>query len=169
MGLRFRKSVKLGKGVKLNFGKKSAGVSFGGRHGGVSINSRSGARGRVSLPGTGISYSTKLTGGKKKPAASSRPARAKTSSRVSVQAPAAHDAKSVKSANPPKPPKSPKVYLVCGIIMVPLGLLMLFLFWPLGVFFTALGVYYIACGPKIYSGLVEKYKAVHPEYEEETP
>ena len=66
MGFRFRKSVKLGKGVKLNFGKKSVGVSFGGRHGGVSINSKSGARGRVSLPGTGISYSTKLSGGKKK-------------------------------------------------------------------------------------------------------
>lgn len=71
MGFRFRKSVKLGKGVKLNFGKKSVGVSFGGRHGGVSINSKSGARGRVSLPGTGISYSTKLSGGKKKRATTS--------------------------------------------------------------------------------------------------
>lgn len=62
MGLRFRKSVKLAPGVKLNLGKKSAGISIGGKHGGVSFNSRSGARARVSAPGTGLSYSTKIGG-----------------------------------------------------------------------------------------------------------
>lgn len=64
MGFQFKKSVKLGKGVKLNLGKKSAGISFGGKQGGVSINSASGTKVRASLPGTGISYSTKLSGGK---------------------------------------------------------------------------------------------------------
>lgn len=58
MGLRFRKSIKLAPGVKLNLGKKSAGISFGGKYGGVSFNSRSGSRARVSVPGTGISYTT---------------------------------------------------------------------------------------------------------------
>lgn len=62
MGLKFRKSIKLGKGAKLNLGKKSVGVSFGGKHGGVSFNSKSGARVRASVPGTGISYSTKVGG-----------------------------------------------------------------------------------------------------------
>lgn len=62
MGLRYRKSVKLGKGVKLNIGKKSAGISIGGKHGGVSINSRTGATGRVSAPGTGLSYTQKIGG-----------------------------------------------------------------------------------------------------------
>ena len=60
MALRYRKSVKLGKGVKLNVGKNSAGLSFGGKLGGVSFNSRSGARVRASAPGTGLSYTKKV-------------------------------------------------------------------------------------------------------------
>lgn len=61
MGLRFRKSIKLAPGVKLNLGKKSAGISVGGKYGGMSFNSRSGSRARVSIPGTGISYSTSVS------------------------------------------------------------------------------------------------------------
>lgn len=62
MGLRFRKSIKLAPGVKLNLGMKSAGISLGGKYGGVSFNTKSGARARVSAPGTGLSYTTKLGG-----------------------------------------------------------------------------------------------------------
>lgn len=65
MGLRFRKSFKIAPGVKFNLGKKSAGISIGGKHGGASWNSRSGSRVRASAPGTGLSYSRKL-GGKKR-------------------------------------------------------------------------------------------------------
>lgn len=57
MGLRFRKSIKIAPGVKLNLGKKSAGISIGNKYGGVSYNSKTGARARVSAPGTGMSYS----------------------------------------------------------------------------------------------------------------
>lgn len=64
MGFNFRKSIKLAPGVKLNFGKKSAGISLGGKYGGMSFNSKSGARARVSAPGTGISYTTKIGGTK---------------------------------------------------------------------------------------------------------
>lgn len=60
MAFRFRKSIKLAPGVKLNLGKKSVGVSVGGKYGGVSYNSRNGARARVSAPGTGLSYTTSL-------------------------------------------------------------------------------------------------------------
>lgn len=60
MGLRFRKSVKIAPGVKLNFGKKSMGISVGNKFGGVSVNSRSGIHRRVSIPGTGISYTEKV-------------------------------------------------------------------------------------------------------------
>jgi hypothetical protein len=60
MGLRFRKSIKIAPGIRLNVGKKSIGVSVGGRHGGISVNSRTGARARASLPGTGLSYTTSL-------------------------------------------------------------------------------------------------------------
>ena len=45
MGLRVRKRIKIAPGVRLNLGSKSGSVSFGGK---------------------GISYSTKLYGGKKK-------------------------------------------------------------------------------------------------------
>lgn len=62
MGTKFRKSVKIAPGVKLNISKKSVGVSIGGKHGGVSINSKNCVRARVSAPGTGISYSQKIGG-----------------------------------------------------------------------------------------------------------
>lgn len=66
MGLKFRKSIKIAPGVKLNLGKKSAGISIGGKHGGISYNTRTGTRARVSAPGTGLSYSTKVSGTSKK-------------------------------------------------------------------------------------------------------
>lgn len=66
MGFRFRKSFKIAPGVKFNLGKKSMGLSFGGKRGGISFNTRSGARARVSLPGTGLSYTTKLGSSKRK-------------------------------------------------------------------------------------------------------
>lgn len=62
MGFRFRKSFKVAPGVRVNFGKKSTGISIGGKGGRISFNSKSGARVSTSIPGTGISYSTKLGG-----------------------------------------------------------------------------------------------------------
>lgn len=64
MGLRFRKSFKIAPGVRFTVGKKSVGFSIGGKRAGVSINSRTGARARVSAPGTGFSYTTKFSGNK---------------------------------------------------------------------------------------------------------
>lgn len=60
MGFRSRKSFKIAPGVKLNVGKKSVGVSVGGKHGGISVNSKTEARARISAPGTGLSYTTKI-------------------------------------------------------------------------------------------------------------
>lgn len=60
MGIRFRKSIKIAPGVRLNIGKKSTGISIGGKYGGISMNSKTGMRARVSAPGTGLSYSTKI-------------------------------------------------------------------------------------------------------------
>ena len=66
MGLRFRKSIKIAPGIKLNLGLKSVGVSIGGKHAGISVNSRTGATARVSAGhGTGLSYVTKFGGNKK--------------------------------------------------------------------------------------------------------
>lgn len=64
MGLNFRKSINLGKGVKLNIGKKSVGVSAGVKGARVSMNSSGRKTATFSIPGTGLSYTMNL--GKKK-------------------------------------------------------------------------------------------------------
>lgn len=56
MGFRFRKSISLGKGTRLNIGKKSVGISFGlpgMRH---TINSSGRRTSSIGIPGTGLSY-----------------------------------------------------------------------------------------------------------------
>lgn len=58
MGFRYRKSFKIAPGVRVNVGKSSAGISFGGNGLRYSINSKTGARTTVSIPGTGMSYTT---------------------------------------------------------------------------------------------------------------
>lgn len=57
MGLRVRKSIKIAPGVRVNLGKKSAGISFGTKGARYSINSSGRRTATVGIPGTGISYS----------------------------------------------------------------------------------------------------------------
>ena len=64
MGLRFRKSVKIAPGIKLNFGRKSHSVTFGGKGFHHTISSTGRKTTTAGIPGTGISYSTS-SGGKK--------------------------------------------------------------------------------------------------------
>lgn len=66
MGWKFRKSYKIMPGVRMNFGKKSFGVSFGGKHTRVSVNSRRGTTVRQSIPKTGISYSHTIGSSRKR-------------------------------------------------------------------------------------------------------
>ena len=61
MAMQFRKSFKVAPGIKVNVGKKSAGVSIGGKNGGLSFNSKTGAHARASIPGSGISYYEKIS------------------------------------------------------------------------------------------------------------
>lgn len=59
MGLRFRKSIKLVPGVRLNIGLRRTSLSFGGK--GLTYNVGSnGSRVTVGIPGSGLSYSTNL-------------------------------------------------------------------------------------------------------------
>lgn len=62
MGMRFRKSVKIAKGVKVNFSKSGASLSLGGRGHSVNFSGR-GTRVTAGIPGSGLSYSTKVGGG----------------------------------------------------------------------------------------------------------
>lgn len=59
MGLRFRRSVKLFPGVRLNFGKKGISTSIGKRGAGVTFGT-TGTTTHVGIPGTGISYVKKV-------------------------------------------------------------------------------------------------------------
>ena len=66
MGFRFRKSVKIAPGVRLNIGKKSVGISASVKGARVSVNSSGRKTTTVGLPGTGLSYSkTEKIGGRK--------------------------------------------------------------------------------------------------------
>lgn len=56
MGLNFRKSISLGKGVKLNLSKSGPSVSFGKSGFRQSVNLKGQARTTVGIPGTGIYY-----------------------------------------------------------------------------------------------------------------
>ena len=68
MGWRFRRSIKLLPGVKLNIGKKSTSISIGGR--GATVNfSKRGTKTTVGVPGTGLSYTNFEKKGKGRPRA----------------------------------------------------------------------------------------------------
>ena len=56
MGLRFRKSLRIMPGVRLNFSKSGVSTSLGGRGATINIGPK-GTRYTVGLPGTGLSFS----------------------------------------------------------------------------------------------------------------
>jgi Protein of unknown function (DUF4236) len=58
MGWRFRRSVKIAPGLRLNIGKRSVGASVGPRGAKVSVNTRGEVRRTAGLPGTGLSYTS---------------------------------------------------------------------------------------------------------------
>lgn len=62
MGLRFRKSIKIAPGIRLNLSKTGTSMSVGKP--GLSVNlGRNGLTGNVGIPGTGLSYRKKIGGG----------------------------------------------------------------------------------------------------------
>ena len=56
MGMRYRKSINLGGGVRLNLNKKSVGVSAGSKHMRYTVNSAGRRTSSVGVPGTGVSW-----------------------------------------------------------------------------------------------------------------
>ncbi|WP_231504358.1 DUF4236 domain-containing protein [Brevibacillus borstelensis] len=71
MGFNFRKSIKLGGGVRLNLSKRGVGVSAGFKGFRVGVGPR-GTRVTAGIPGTGLSYSKSLTGSRKRRVAEQR-------------------------------------------------------------------------------------------------
>ena len=64
MGLRLRKSIKLGKNTRLNISKSGIGMSTGVKGFRVGVGPK-GVRTTASIPGTGISYTKQISGSKK--------------------------------------------------------------------------------------------------------
>ncbi len=64
MGFRFRKSIKVAPGVRLNLGKKSASVSVGGKGFKKTYSTTGRKTTTIGIPGSGLSYTT--TSGQKK-------------------------------------------------------------------------------------------------------
>lgn len=85
MGMRFRKSVKICKGVKVNFSKSGASLSLGGRGHSMNFGGR-GVRSTVGIPGTGLSYSTKVGGSHKSRSSSHRSSSSRSGSRSNAVA-----------------------------------------------------------------------------------
>jgi hypothetical protein len=61
MALRFRKSMKIAPGVRLNLGKKSTSVRVGPKGAGYTVGT-SGQRVSAGLPGSGLHYTEKVAG-----------------------------------------------------------------------------------------------------------
>lgn len=58
MGLRFRKSIKIAPGVRINFNKKSTSMTFGKRGLHYTVSSTGKKTASIGIPNTGISYTT---------------------------------------------------------------------------------------------------------------
>ena len=100
MGFNFRKTISLGKGLKLNLGKKSASVTVGKKGVHHTISTTGKQTTTVGIPGTGLSYST--TTGTKKQAAKKSAAKAE-----SGPAPAIRKVGTPKAAAPEPAPVQP--------------------------------------------------------------
>jgi hypothetical protein len=63
MGFRFRRSIRILPGIRLNLGKRSTSVSLGVRGAHVTIRRGHTPRSTVGVPGTGLSYTQGGGGG----------------------------------------------------------------------------------------------------------
>ena len=61
MGFRFRRSIRIGKGLRLNLSKSGVSLSAGGRGASFNIGPR-GTSSTVGIPGTGLSYRSSSSG-----------------------------------------------------------------------------------------------------------
>ncbi len=82
MGVRFRRTVSLGKGARINFSKSGASLSLGPRGASIGIGKR-GTYANIGIPGTGFSVRTKIAG----PAHSSGNSSRRSSSAASSMSP----------------------------------------------------------------------------------
>ena len=127
MGWRFRKSVKIAPGVRVNFGKKSTSVSVGGKGYRKTFSSTGKTTTTVGIPGTGLSYSTTENTKKKQSA---------NTNQHTVKKPTAKTYK-----------KCGTILQVLSVVLFVLGL-MLALIMPVGFVAALLAVFFFVMGRK---------------------
>lgn len=171
MGWRFRKSVKLAPGVRVNFGKRGTSLSIGGKGFRKTFSSTGRTTTTFGIPGTGLSYSESSKKPKKKRSTkrSSRP-------KVSVR----WEEPATSPTNKPGANKlgkvmhiimhpSTKIYRICGIILQVASVLLLLmsllltLATPIGIVGVLLAFLFFFVG-KGY----RKKSAVPPEEQDST-
>ena len=128
MGFRFRKSVKIAPGVRLNIGKKSVGISAGVKGARVSVNSNGRVTKSVGIPGTGLSYVTTSKIGDSNQSDNEQP------NGTPVSAPDPQP-----SAPEPSPQKRYTGIKILSIVLIALGLFLSIATIVGGLIFTALG------------------------------
>ena len=75
MAFRFRKSINLGGGARVNFSKSGIGASVGGKGCRVTKKADGGTRATVGIPGTGLSYQKDSKKSQAKSSVSAAPAK----------------------------------------------------------------------------------------------
>lgn len=123
MGMKFRKSINLGGGTRLNLSKSGVGISTGVKGFRVSKNTSGRSRVTASLPGTGLSY-TKEYGS--------------SGSFGNSQTPTTHYSHSYSSGGSApsgggdKPPffQRPGVIILCLLLLAPLGIYLMWRYMP---------------------------------------
>jgi hypothetical protein len=73
MAMRFRRSIKIAPGIKVNFNKNSIGVSVGPKGAHVSVNSKGQKSESIGIPGTGLSYVNRSSAKKSQAAIAQQP------------------------------------------------------------------------------------------------
>lgn len=150
MGLRFRKSIKIAPGVKMNFNKKSWGVTIGKKGAHYTINSKGKRTASVGIPGTGLSYTT-TSGGKAKNKTSQKNTLIQKEREYLINNSSSHMYNSVGWMSFCK-----YFHLIIGIILIILGVLVTIAV-PICFFLPLLGIFSVSLSRK-YSRILVRLK-----------
>lgn len=130
MGIRFRKSINLGGGARINISKSGIGGSIGTKGARITKTAKGTTRKTISIPNTGISY-VKESGSKNK------------------------GVKKAAAANTNKPFRLFAIVLrITGILMIVLGALLAFVYLAVGLSSIAIGICELVWANK----LIKKHK-----------
>lgn len=165
MGTKFRKSIKIAPGVKVNINKKSVGLTVGKKGMHHTVNSSGKRTTTVGLPGTGLSYSKTTSSRNTKSASSKNTKSAIPTHMDSSKTHTPHQMKTIENTPDTKIPAtsrrySPNTYRICGIIFYVLSafciLLGLITFAVGGPFFLVFGVICFLLG-RTYRKIYKNY------------